>query len=491
MTINNNEVKMLLEEINKMLSRYENMSDDEKISRMISDKLFFDSGMASQIKSGYNSLIELINEWKNRTHIKRTTEQNVWFGDLSTEINAMINLYRLHCEEDRKDLQRARYNLETNNNIFRILDYILNENPDHKTYFLQNSKISKLNYSQFIINYYFEKIRDELIHVMQQDLSNVESEMTILCNRYNNNPKIIQLMYEVLIQNFSTIRNEYKPKSRAIGDYLRSKGVIGDRNTIPNHSVFILLRNCASHGEFYPDIDNEMVEAINTKSNRVVTRNISFDEIINYAKEVSDLFNDDKVNLFRDLLFSNDSLETIKKIKNTYSKDEILKQFGVLLMFNLIQYNNEQYFVRLSESSETNEQFESVNIKDYFYSSFNKDERSTYDFMEVIKNSIGHMNIEFDGSIITFVNRLKNESISASIVKMYDFILSSSICDLAISTNFYVRLSAEKERLSAWLYQKYKIKDDNEKTYDDIYNYNDINLKNIDDYININNKIRK
>ena len=489
MAINNNDVKTLLEEINKMLSQYENMPDDKKISRMISEKLSFDTEMAVQIKSGYNSLTELINEWKNRKHIEKTTGENIWFGDLSTEINAMINLYKLHCEEDRKDLQRARYNLETNNNIFRILDYILNGNPDHKTFFLQNSKISKLNYSQFIINYYFEKIRDELIHVMQQDISNVESEMTILCDRYNNNPKIIQLMYEVLIQNFSTIRNEYKPKSRAIGDYLRSKGVMGDRNTIPNDSMFILLRNCASHGEFYPDIDNEMVEAINTKSNRVVTRNISFDESINYAKEVSDLFNDDKVKLFRYLLFSNDPLETINKIKNTYSKDEILKQFGVLLMFNLIQYNNEQYFVRLSENSETNEQFESVNIKDYFSSSFNKDERSTYDFMEVIKNSIGHMNIEFDGSTITFVNRLKNESISASLVKIYDFILSSSIFDLAISTNFYVRLTAEKERISAYLHKKYILKEDYEKSPDDIYNYNIIDLENVDKYNNINNKI--
>ena len=91
--------------------------------------------------------------------------------------------------------------------------------------------------------------------------------MIAICNRYNNNPKIIQLMFEVLIQNFSTIKNEYKPKSRAIGAFLRAKGVVGDINTIPNDSIFILLRNCASHGEFYPDVEQEMVEAINTKRN--------------------------------------------------------------------------------------------------------------------------------------------------------------------------------------------------------------------------------
>lgn len=482
MSVNYKDIDILLEKIGRMLSKYENMPDDEKIRQMISDKLMFDSEMTAQIKSGYNSLIELVKEWE---HLKSLKGENAYFGNLTIEAQAMIKLYELHYDEDKKDLQRAKYNLETNNTIFRILDYVLNGNASHELALEQNSKLLKLNCSQFIINYYFEKIRDELIHVMQQDLTNVESEMIVLCNRYNNNPKIIQLMFEVLIQNFSTIKNEYKPKSRAIRAFLRAKGVVGDRNTIPNDSIFILLRNCASHGEFYPDVEQEMVEAINTKSNNTVTRNISFDEIISYAKDVSNLFNDDKVGLFRELLFSNNLTETINTIKETNSNDEILKQFGVLLMFNLIQYNNEQYFIRLSENSETSDYLDSVNIKEYFSSSFNKDEKSTYEFMEVIKNAIGHMNIEFDGSTITFINRLKNESVSSSIVKMYDFILSSSICDLAMSTNFYVRLRTEKARLLTSLYENTKIVSHKEELYD-------INDYKINDYYNnINNKIRK
>lgn len=482
MSVNYKDIDILLEKIGRMLSKYENMPDDEKIRQMISDKLMFDSEMTAQIKSGYNSLIELVKEWE---HLKSLKGENAYFGNLTIEAQAMIKLYELHYDEDKKDLQRAKYNLETNNTIFRILDYVLNENASHELALEQNSKLLKLNCSQFIINYYFEKIRDELIHVMQQDLTNVESEMIVLCNRYNNNPKIIQLMFEVLIQNFSTTKNEYKPKSRAIGAFLRAKGVVGDRNTIPNDSIFILLRNCASHGEFYPDVEQEMVEAINTKSNNTVTRNISFDEIISYAKDVSNLFNDDKVGLFRELLFSNNLTETINTIKETNSNDEILKQFGVLLMFNLIQYNNEQYFIRLSENSETSDYLDSVNIKEYFSSSFNKDEKSTYEFMEVIKNAIGHMNIEFDGSTITFINRLKNESVSSSVVKMYDFILSSSICDLAMSTNFYVRLRTEKARLLTSLYENTKIVSHKEELYD-------INDYKINDYYNnINNKIRK
>lgn len=482
MSVNYKDIDILLEKIGRMLSKYENMPDDEKIRQMISDKLMFDSEMTAQIKSGYNSLIELVKEWE---HLKSLKGENAYFGNLTIEAQAMIKLYELHYDEDKKDLQRAKYNLETNNTIFRILDYVLNGNASHELVLEQNSKLLKLNCSQFIINYYFEKIRDELIHVMQQDLTNVESEIIVLCNRYNNNPKIIQLIFEVLIQNFSTIKNEYKPKSRAIGAFLRAKGVVGDRNIIPNDSIFILLRNCASHGEFYPDVEQEMVEAINTKSNNTVTRNISFDEIISYAKDVSNLFNDDKVGLFRELLFSNNLTETINTIKETNSNDEILKQFGVLLMFNLIQYNNEQYFIRLSENSETSDYLDSVNIKEYFSSSFNKDEKSTYEFMEVIKNAIGHMNIEFDGSTITFINRLKNESVSSSIVKMYDFILSSSICDLAMSTNFYVRLRAEKARLLTSLYENTKIVSHKEELYD-------INDYKINDYYNnINNKIRK
>lgn len=485
MSVNYKDIDILIEKIDRMLSKYQNMPDDEKIRQMISDKLIFDSEMTTQIKSGYNSLIELVKEWEHLKSLSLKGE-NAYFGYLTIEVQAMIKLYELHCNEDKKDLQRAKYNLETNNTIFRILDYFLNGNDSHELALEQNSKLLKLNCSQFIINYYFEKIRDELVHVMQQDLSNVESEMIALCNRYNNNPKIIQLMFEVLIQNFSTIKNAYKPKSRAIGAFLRAKGVVGDRNTIPNDSIFILLRNCASHGEFYPDVEQEMVEAINTKRNNTVTKNISFDEIISYAKDLSNLFNDDKVGLFRELLLSDNLTETINTIKDTNSNDEILKQFGVLLMFNLIQYNNEQYFIRLSENSETSDYLDSVNIKEYFSSSFNKDEKSTYEFMEVIKNAIGHMNIEFDGSTITFINRLKNDSVSSSIVKMYDFILSSSICDLAMSTNFYVRLRAEKERLlTSLLYKNTKIVNHIEE----LYGINDYKIN--DYYNNINNKIRK
>lgn len=484
MSVNYKDIDILIEKIDRMLSKYQNMPDDEKIRQMISDKLIFDSEMTTQIKSGYNSLIELVKEWEHLKSLSLKGE-NAYFGYLTIEVQAMIKLYELHCNEDKKDLQRAKYNLETNNTIFRILDYFLNGNDSHELALEQNSKLLKLNCSQFIINYYFEKIRDELVHVMQQDLSNVESEMIALCNRYNN-PKIIQLMFEVLIQNFSTIKNAYKPKSRAIGAFLRAKGVVGDRNTIPNDSIFILLRNCASHGEFYPDVEQEMVEAINTKRNNTVTKNISFDEIISYAKDLSNLFNDDKVGLFRELLLSDNLTETINTIKDTNSNDEILKQFGVLLMFNLIQYNNEQYFIRLSENSETSDYLDSVNIKEYFSSSFNKDEKSTYEFMEVIKNAIGHMNIEFDGSTITFINRLKNDSVSSSIVKMYDFILSSSICDLAMSTNFYVRLRAEKERLlTSLLYKNTKIVNHIEE----LYGINDYKIN--DYYNNINNKIRK
>lgn len=326
MSVNYKDIDILLEKIGRMLSKYENMSDDEKIRHMISDKLMFDSEISSQIKSGYNSLIELVREWE---HIKSLKGENAYFGDLTMEIQAMINLYELHFNEDKKDLQRARYNLETNNTIFRVLDYVLNENNSHELAIEKNSKILQLNCSLFIINYYFEKIRDELIYVMQQDLSNIDNEMISLCNRYNNDSKIIQLMYEVLIQNFSAIKKEYKPKSRAIGNFLRTKDVVGDRNSIPNDSLFILLRNCASHGEFYPDVEQQIVEAINTKSNNTVVRNIIFDEIISYAKDVSNLFNDDKVRLFRELLFSYNLTETINSIKNAINNDEILKQFGL------------------------------------------------------------------------------------------------------------------------------------------------------------------
>ena len=485
MSVNYKDVDILLEKLGRMISKYENMPADEKIKRLISDKLLFDTEMTSQINSGYNSLIDLMKEWRM---LETAKGENAYFGDLSIEAQAMINLYGMHCEENVKDLQRAKYNLKTNNSIFRILDYILNENVEHLLILEQNLEVLQLNCSQFIINYYFEKIRDELIFVMQQDLDKVDEEMTKLCNKYNNEPQILQLMYEVLIQNYSMIRvNSYKPKSRAIGDFLRARGVSGDRTTIPNTSMFILLWNCASHGEFYPDLDNRTVEAINTKDkdrNIQVIRNVSFDEIISYTREVSLLFNDEKIDMFTKLLFTEDLIKTIEEIKQNYTIDEILKQFGILLMFNLIQYNNQQYFSKLYADSATKEYLDAINIKDYFSASFDKNDKNTYDFMEVIKNAIGHMNVEISGSTISFNNKLKNEIVSANIAELYDFILSSSISNLAISTNFYVRLRAEKSRILTYLYSNEKIIDETENLYK-IENH-----KLNDHYIN-NNKIKR
>ena len=65
MSVNYKDIDILIEKIDRMLSKYQNMPDDEKIRQMISDKLIFDSEMTTQIKSGYNSLIELVKEWEH------------------------------------------------------------------------------------------------------------------------------------------------------------------------------------------------------------------------------------------------------------------------------------------------------------------------------------------------------------------------------------------------------------------------------------------
>ena len=70
MSNNYKDIDILLEKISRMLSKYENMSDDEKIRQMISDKLLFDSEMSLQIKSGYNSLIELFKELEHLKSLK-------------------------------------------------------------------------------------------------------------------------------------------------------------------------------------------------------------------------------------------------------------------------------------------------------------------------------------------------------------------------------------------------------------------------------------
>lgn len=433
----------VLEAIDRLISKYEGYTDIDKIKIMISDSANYNDGNIrgkQKIVDNIKSTTQLEQELKN-------TKINVYKMDSELDVIAMLMLSLDKVTEQEKDVARAEYNLISNNEIFRFLNYILNKSDKDAQFIKDNLKILKLNAAFFLINYYFEKIRDELMDVMKEEPCKINDEMSKLCSKYNNS-SIIQLMYEVLISNYNSIPKEFKSKSPLIGKYLKENGVTGDRDSIKSSSIFIYLRNAASHGEIYPMIDKEMVTVENTPKGKEKTiREYSFDDIIKFATDIVLLFDNKDTSLFHQILFSNNHIDLADKIRFTTNEEDLLKQFGALLLFNIIQYNNEHHFQLIDNDSEIKQYIDKINIKDYFSASFDKDSKNIYDFMEVIKNAIGHMNIDLSSNELKFTNAKKDESVTTSLVKLYEFVLQSDIYILTSSTIYFDKLKARKEKI--------------------------------------------
>ena len=116
-------------------------------------------------------------------------------------------------------------------------------------------------------------------------------------------------------------------------------------------------------------------------------------------------------------------------------------------VFIIIQYNNEHHFQLIAKDSEIKQYIDKINIKEYFSTSFDKNSKNIYDFMEVIKNAIGHMNIDLSGDELIFTNTKKNEFVTTSLVKLYEFVLQSDIYILTSSTIYFDKLKAKKEKI--------------------------------------------
>ncbi len=440
-----NKINEILKTVDRLISKYEGYTDIDKIKIMISDSASF------TINDGYiRGKQKIVDDIKSTAQLEqklKNTKKNVYKKDVELDVIAMLMLSLDEVTEQEKDVARAEYNLISNNEIFRFLNYILNKNNKNNQFIKDNFKILKLNVAFFLINYYFEKIRDELMDIMKKDSHKINDEMNKLCSKYADS-SIIQLMYEVLISNYNSIPKEFKSKSPLIGKYLKENGVTGDRDSIKSSSKFIFIRNAASHGEIYPMINEETVIVKNTpKGKEQMIREYSFDDIIKFAIDITLLFDNKDTSLFHQVLFSNDYIDLEDKINHTTNEVDLLKQFGALLLFNIIQYNNEHHFQLIAKDSEIKQYIDKINIKEYFSTSFDKNSKNIYDFMEVIKNAIGHMNIDLSGDELIFTNTKKNEFVTTSLVKLYEFVLQSDIYILTSSTIYFDKLKAKKEKI--------------------------------------------
>lgn len=465
--------KEILDNINTYNQKKAQMSDSDSIEEMIQ------SIVQSKIKvKTINSLADALLEVDLNSENTYTNKLISSYEQIRVIIVKLLN--KLGEIEEEKSLTRANYNYISNKTLFSGLSLCLYGNEEERVNVEENSKIVKFNTAMLLINYYFEKIRDLLMYAMEQEDDKIELTMDKIIKMYNENPQIIKLMREVLISNYFHIPNEKRNKSKIIGNYLINRGTIGRGNDIANTSDFIFLRNASSHGEYYPDIENNVIKSRNTKhnGNTIIDRNFTFDEVINFAKEISSKFLDGEVKIYYDLLTSRNVSDAFSTLKWQYAEEEILTKIGIMLMFNLVQYNNEQYFKKLKEDVFTCSILDEIRLKidTLFVGNYDLSSKDVYENLEVIKNAIGHFNISVKKGNVVFNNKQGNEIISMSLKKLYEFIIQSNIFDLSLSTFFYTKVETIAKQLfdseiNKKFYYDKRIISDSDLYYNNYNNY--------------------
>ena len=147
-------------------------------------------------------------------------------------------------------------------------------------------------------------------------------------------------------------------------------------------------------------------------------------------------------------------------------------------MFNLVQYNNEQYFKKLKEDVFTCSILDEIRLKidTLFVGNYDLSSKDVYENLEVIKNAIGHFNISVKKGNVVFNNKQGNEIISMSLKKLYEFIIQSNIFDLSLSTFFYTKVETIAKQLfdseiNKKFYYDQRIISDSDLYYNNYNNY--------------------
>lgn len=159
----------------------------------------------------------------------------------------------------------------------------------------------------------------------------------------------------------------------------------------------------------------------------------------------------------------------------------------MLLSFNLVEYNYEQFLQKLLiDNNPTKKKIETIDVKKYFDTSYDKSSATNEKILETIKHSLGHVNVRYANGKIVFENKKRNESCECSLLDLINFAMNSGIHQVDIATEFYQQYKYRVEKSIRYLYniskEKFKLEDD--------YIYNSNNLI-INDYIdNINKKYK-
>ena len=317
-----------------------------------------------------------------------------------TEFLEKNNLYKsiLQAKSNSKFFDPTLTQEEINNFAFRMM---INE-------------FSRLN--QNIINYnFFMKClfafykKGSVEKIENQEVIKTSILMFLLDCDYENN----QSAYEQY--DMSNIEVEYRENKYKNGN--------DDSLTIKakNNNIAKMLRDAASHGEFYPEDQRNNIahgyyslekgELVSTsapiriENSEVIPRigfNISYN-ILN--KFVMGNLSEDIKSKYKFLvkLVESENIEDVIFSSNGFTVDS-LKEIMILMLHNIVQYNTEHHFKDLQMEDE-------IDMSKFtFYDILNGGTDITSDLPPLkklmnIKNALGHNNVSWNGDNLELINR--------------------------------------------------------------------------------------
>ena len=402
----------------------------------------------------FDNLTSFIENYLKRTDWFYIENKNVLYKyELQIRVNVIQKMIEEGYDETKLQLIRAKYNLKIINQLFIILNFMINEDDYRKNIskrlydpqINQNINIYKLNMSLFMINLIYEKTRDKIDAILMQPESKTETLIEDLLKEYNGDS---QTLGEVLSSRYKDVRNSSEHNQyRIMREYLIEQGF--DTTKTP---IFKFLRNSSSHGEFYPIIrDNNDID-IKIDNDGKEKQVISLQTLITLVdSKLSTLPSAEEYQIFIDFYKSTDILETMEKYKKEGKTTGVIKMLAILFMYNIVQYNTEQLFSELKTGKRSQiRKVDNLNIRKYFTFSGTSEDKN-YKILETIKHAIGHMNIEYENGNITFENRKYNQSCTASIINIFAFALKSGIYGTVTATTFYQYYIEEVKRITSYI----------------------------------------
>ncbi|MBQ9854372.1 MAG: hypothetical protein IJO57_05015 [Bacilli bacterium] len=420
------EIDELLKKIEIQLKRYSQYPAFDDIKEIIKDRV--DNSKKEIICK--KNVLEIIKEEECLSKLYKKNDTN-YYSTAWIDVLTVQFLHLLGVSDDKKHLLRANYNLESNNQVFRILNLIYNKDLNDSYMIDENNYILKFNIAFFLIEYIFETINKDLVNIVYgSDDYRVLLDNLII--KYNND---VQSIGDVLMAE-KPKEQSFRSRYNEIKDYLKMKGYVQTRD-----SRFKYMRNASSHGEYYPDFENPSNIKIIVEGHGLEKEIISYLDLIEFTQNKLSLLNDKSdIGLFLKLFRSNNITNTVLSlIENDDIRNELISKLCILSLFNIIQYNNENYF-RIDKKDSGKESYaDKIDLGDFFTTSYLIEGRTNFEIMQTIKNALGHMNVKYNNGIFTFDDKIVNEQCSCSLGSLLLFITEEELYSLTISTVYYER----------------------------------------------------